>query len=190
MKNDFKNVMSQRTDDELIIILSKDIRKYQASAIESAQKEVEKRKIDPKIINQLKNKDKIETSLKQEIKSRSTSLKNRVINQIIDLVVILIMIQSLNTLISLIFKTTEDFSLLTLIISYFGYYIYMENKYQQTLGKLYTKTKVVTLSGAKPRLIKIIKRTFLRTIPYDVISFIIDKNGFHDINSKTNVIDI
>jgi uncharacterized RDD family membrane protein YckC len=190
MTTDFNEVMSQRTDDELITIITVDRIKYQPQAIRAAEIEVEKRKIDPQIINQRIKKFKLETAVKERIKSRSTSFQNRVINQIIDFIVIVFLIQILNKLISLLFNPTGDMGFITFIISYFGYYIYMENKYQQTLGKFFTKTKVVKYNGDKPKLINIVGRTFLRTIPYDVISFFLDGNLFHDINSKTMVINL
>ena len=188
--NDFKDVMSQRTDEELIIIITEDRLKYQPVAIEAAVKEVEKRKIDPQIINKLQEKAEQKTSIKERVKSNTTSFQNRVINQIIDFIAIGILIQLLSLLISLLFKPTEDLSSITFIISYFGYYIYMENKYQQTLGKFYTKTKVVKFNGDKPKFINIVGRTFLRAIPYDIISFFLDGKLFHDTNSKTMVINL
>lgn len=66
----------------------------------------------------------------------------------------------------------------------------MEQKYQQTLGKFFTKTKVVQLNGDKPKFHTIVRRTFLRTIPYDYISFFFDGKFFHDTNSRTLVINL
>ena len=188
--NDSKDVMSKRTDEELIIIITEDRLKYQPVAIEAAKKEVEKRKIDPQKINKLQEKFEQKSSIKESVKSNTTSFQNRIVNQVIDLIAIGILIQILSLLISSLFKPTEDLFLLTFIISYFGYYIFMEYKYQQTLGKFYTKTKVVKFNGDKPKFINIVGRTFLRTIPYDIISYFIDGKLFHDTNSKTIVINL
>lgn len=74
------------------------------------------------------------------------------------------------------------------VSSYFAYYIIMEIVFQKTLGKFITKTKVVTLNGQKPKEREIILRTFCRLIPFDHISFLFSKNGFHDHLSRTKVI--
>ncbi len=64
----------------------------------------------------------------------------------------------------------------------------MEIKFQKTLGKFVTKTKVVKLNGEKPTNEDIITRTFCRLIPFDRISFLFVKNGIHDFLSKTKVV--
>lgn len=47
MENEFKKVMSERTDEELIKIVTIERGKYNPTAIEAADAEVEKRNIDP-----------------------------------------------------------------------------------------------------------------------------------------------
>jgi uncharacterized RDD family membrane protein YckC len=64
----------------------------------------------------------------------------------------------------------------------------MEYKFQKTLGKFITKTKVVTKGGEKPELSDIIRRTLCRLIPFDKISYLFTKNGIHDRLSETIVI--
>jgi uncharacterized RDD family membrane protein YckC len=64
----------------------------------------------------------------------------------------------------------------------------MEIKFQKTLGKFITKTKVVKMNGEKPENSDIILRTFCRFLPFDRLSFVFTKNGFHDFLSKTKVI--
>ena len=46
MNSDFKDVMSKRTDEELIKIVTVDRNKYQPLAIESAEEEIKNRNID------------------------------------------------------------------------------------------------------------------------------------------------
>ncbi|MEH6407381.1 MAG: RDD family protein [Leeuwenhoekiella sp.] len=72
--------------------------------------------------------------------------------------------------------------------SFISYYLIMEYKFQRTLGKFLTKTKVVTQTGSKPSLNDIFIRTLCRFIPFDRTSFIVVKNGFHDSLSKTTVV--
>ncbi|WP_417198809.1 RDD family protein [Bizionia sp.] len=64
----------------------------------------------------------------------------------------------------------------------------MEIKFQKTLGKFITKTKVVKLNREKPNPSDIINRTICRFIPFDGISYLFVKNGLHDYLSKTKVI--
>jgi uncharacterized RDD family membrane protein YckC len=75
-----------------------------------------------------------------------------------------------------------------LAAAFFGYYVIMETKYQKTIGKFITKTTVVTKDGAKPEIGDIVRRTFCRLIPFDRISFMFTKNGFHDRLSDTIII--
>ena len=64
----------------------------------------------------------------------------------------------------------------------------MEHRYQKTIGKFITKTKVVNLDGEKASLGKIVIRTFCRFLPIDWISYFFTKRGFHDYLSETKVI--
>ena len=60
--------------------------------------------------------------------------------------------------------------------------------FRKLWGNFFTKTKVVNLNGEKPSLNDIIVRSFCRLIPFDRISFLFAKNGFHDGISNTRVI--
>lgn len=190
MENSFDDVMSKRSNEELIIIVSTDRSKYQPSAVISAEIEIEKRNIDKTVISELNKKVKIENSKIDKTKSEFTTIDKRIINQLIDFSAIFVLTLFSNMIIKAAFNSSEDFTGIILMAVYFFYYIYLENKYQQTLGKYYTKTKVVTVNGEKPTLKSIVFRTFCRTIPWDIISFTLDVNGFHDITSKTRVIKI
>jgi len=75
-----------------------------------------------------------------------------------------------------------------LIISFFTYYIFLEYILQKTIAKYITKTKVTKIDGKKPELLDIVGRTVFRIIPFDRISFIFTRNGFHDYLSKTIVV--
>jgi uncharacterized RDD family membrane protein YckC len=77
---------------------------------------------------------------------------------------------------------------LMLAVGFFGYYVIMETKYQKTIGKYITKTKVVNKNGTKPEVGDIVRRTFCRLIPFDRISFLFTANGFHDRLSDTTII--
>lgn len=53
MQDSFEDVMSKKTDEELIAIVTFDKSKYQESAIISAEREIEKRNIDSTIISNI-----------------------------------------------------------------------------------------------------------------------------------------
>ena len=75
-----------------------------------------------------------------------------------------------------------------ILLSFIGYYLILEYKFQTTIGKLITRTYVVDLEGNKPNLVTILKRTLIRLIPIDPLSYLFSKNGWHDKLSKTRVL--
>nr|WP_262887091.1 RDD family protein [Kordia antarctica] len=77
---------------------------------------------------------------------------------------------------------------IVIIGTFIAYYAIMEIKFQKTIGKFVTKTKVVKINGEKPENRDIIYRSFYRLIPFDRISFLFTKNGIHDLLSQTKVI--
>jgi uncharacterized RDD family membrane protein YckC len=68
------------------------------------------------------------------------------------------------------------------------YYFLTELIFQQTLGKLLTKTIVVTKTGEKPSILQILGRTFSRSIPFEYLSYLFSTKGIHDYLSATRVI--
>lgn len=58
-----------------------------------------------------------------------------------------------------------------MFLTFIGYYSIMEIKFQKTIGKFITKTKVVNINGDKPGNADIISRTFFKLISFDRISF-------------------
>lgn len=78
---------------------------------------------------------------------------------------------------------------LIFITGYFVYYFIFEFSFGQTIGKMITKTKVVSdNSKLKPSFIQVLIRTLVRIIPiYFLSQFFIGK-GLHDLFSKTVLI--
>ncbi|MFD1605064.1 RDD family protein [Flavobacterium artemisiae] len=205
MENNFTDVMSRKTDNELIKIVTIDIKKYQNAALEAAEKEISSRNLDIsekleeyKILNEKENlrREKEESELKQKTSALNKSIASttlRSINFIIDLfavlaiyVCIIFVIKSATNIVSpreiiLINRTT-------IFCAFLFYFIVTESIFQKTLGKLLTKTKVVDLNGEKPSILNIIIRTFSRLIPFDSLSYLYSLSGFHDKISKTLVI--
>ena len=75
-----------------------------------------------------------------------------------------------------------------MILVYYLYYFIFELTIGQTIGKMITKTKVVSVDqNEKISLVSIFIRTFSRLIPIDILSYIFSVNGIHDILSKTEL---
>lgn len=189
MENEFAKVMSERTDNELIKIVTVEREKYNPIAIEAADAEVEKRGIDTSGFEKIRQKAAEERKQKEKIDSNVVSSEIRFLNFLIDLIAWLIVIFITGFIVSLFIQLT-NFLIINLLIlgTFIAYYALMEIKFQKTIGKFITKTKVVKIDGKKPTDEDIIVRTFCRLIPLDRISFLFQKNGFHDLLSKTKVV--
>ena len=75
-----------------------------------------------------------------------------------------------------------------MILFYYLYYFTFEFFGGQTIGKMITKTKVVSIkNGVKPSVLKILIRTLSRLIPIDFIFYLFQPNGIHDLLSKTEL---
>jgi uncharacterized RDD family membrane protein YckC len=193
MKQDFTEVRSKRTDEELIEIVKVKREDYQTEAVQAAEKELESRKINPDQIELVKQDLAKEESKKQAFDSSKVTSWTRLIHFFVDLIAFFLIALILSLVLDL-FLPTPDQGTLNLIgyglilIAFFLYFVYMEYKYQKTIGKFLTKTKVVMTDGRKPELNEIFIRTVCRLIPLDRISFLFTKNGFHDRLSNTTVI--
>ncbi|MGM1055912.1 MAG: RDD family protein [Bacteroidota bacterium] len=193
MENEFAKVMSERTDNDLIKIVTIEREKYNPNAIAAAENEIEKRKIDTTAFEQVREKITIEKTRQETVEKNVVSSLTRFWNFLIDILVWFIIASLLSSILDLFIQTSDQFLLhllgYTLIFgSFIAYYAIMEIKYQKTVGKFITKTKVVKMDGTKPDSSDIVGRTFCRLIPFDRISFLFVKNGFHDYLSKTKVV--
>lgn len=69
------------------------------------------------------------------------------------------------------------------------YYIYYEYRFEATIGKRVTGTRVVRKDGKKLTMLNVFSRTILRFIKIDAFSFVYGSEiGFHDAMSGTIVI--
>lgn len=103
----------------------------------------------------------------------------RFLNYLVDIIII--------SFISVLFGFNLNWQNLTVIIVLLSYYLLMEGAFRTTIGKLLTNTKVVDIDGT--RVDGIFVRTICRIIPFEPLSFLFGKNGWHDSISKTTVID-
>jgi uncharacterized RDD family membrane protein YckC len=188
MNSDFKDVMFKRTDDELIKIVTLDKGKYQPLAIEAAEEEIRKRNIDTTKIEQVKVELTAKFEEEEEFETKKVSSLTRFLNFIIDGIVWFIIVAILTVQLSPQDTIQMLFGYFLFFASFIGYYAFMETKYQKTIGKFITKTKVVTKNGTKPNAGDILRRTFCRLIPFDRVSYLFTPNGFHDRLSETTVI--
>ncbi len=193
MDNEFVEVMSERTDEELIKIVTAERDKYTPTAIEAAESEVEKRNINTIKFEEIKKKATTDRIAKEKVDSSVVGSGTRFLNFIIDFFACIFGATILSFIIGLFVNSgggifLQIFAYLLFFGTFFTYYAILEIKFQKTLGKFVTKTKVVKMNGDKPESSDIIMRTFCRFIPFDRITFLFMKNGIHDFLSKTKVI--
>jgi len=185
--------MSNKTDEELIKIVTVNRDKYQALAIEAAEKEIDFRQIDSSKVEEITANAEVEKVKIKKIENNTVGSRIRLLNFAIDFMVIFILysliVPVVETFLPLVNRTQLSIYRIGSLVFFIAlYYIPFEHKTQKTLGKIITKTKVVTLEGNKPELVDIISRTFCRLIPFDRFSFLYSRNGFHDAISRTKVI--
>jgi uncharacterized RDD family membrane protein YckC len=70
---------------------------------------------------------------------------------------------------------------------YFGYHFVFEYYFGKTPGKFITNTVVVDVDGKKPNVMSLVIRNLSRLIPFDNLSFLFGKDGWHDNISGTQV---
>ncbi len=71
---------------------------------------------------------------------------------------------------------------------FFGYYIFMEGGKGKTIGKMATKTKVITTDGSSMTYGKAALRTLIRMVPLEFISAFLGTSMWHDKWSNTMVV--
>lgn len=193
MENEFSQVMSERTDEELIKIVTVERDKYNPIALEAADAEVEKRNIDTTTFEAIREIVQTQKVHKQKVDSNAVGSGIRFINFMIDLVIWMAMAVVIISLVGLVVEPETQFIVsamgyLFLLLTYLGYYYFMEIKFQKTIGKFITRTKVVRMDGEQPLPSDIVMRTFCRLIPFDRLSFLFVQHGIHDFLSKTTVV--
>ncbi len=190
MENSFTDIMSKRTDEELINVVTVDRDGYQPTVIEAAEKEIEKRNIDVKRIDELRAVSSKLADEQKQIENNQVSSLIRFLHFVIDTFAWLIVASIIGRLLTPLLTGTNEniLAYFILAVSFFSYYIFMESTYQKTIGKIITKTKVITTDGKKPNTADIVRRTICRLIPFDRVSYFFSSNGFHDKLSDTSVV--
>lgn len=74
---------------------------------------------------------------------------------------------------------------------YFLYYFIFEYTKGQTLGKIITGSKVLSIpEKRKNYFFRILLRTLMRFIPIDILSYLFSYRGLHDWISQTTIIKL
>ena len=87
MENEFTKVMSERTDEELISIVTVERDKYNPVAIEAADAEVEKRNIDTSEFEKIREKATSEKAQKEIVDSNVVGPGIRFVNFLTDFII-------------------------------------------------------------------------------------------------------
>ena len=193
MENKFIEVMSKLTDDELIKIVTIDRLGYEPLAVQAAEQVIGTRNIDTSRFEEVITDLNAKLEEQKAFDAIQVSSLIRLLHFVVDMIAFLLVVFLISFFIGIVTlgsdqPLSEWEAYFILAFSFFAYFIIMEYKFQKTIGKFITKTKVVKVNGDKPQLGDIIARTFYRLIPFDRGSFLFAKNGFHDYLSKTTVV--
>ena len=187
MENKFEQVMADRTNQQLIKIITVDKESYQKLAVQAAKLEIEKRNLSADFIDKTEKEVISEYSVLNRVNSQKASILKRMLNFIIDTGIIIVLMYFFYVTLNELPRLFTKF----IILIYFGYYIYFEHKFQKTIGKYITKTKLVNVDGEKATMTQIVQRTFSRLLPFDPFTFFFPKRDmeFHDVFTNTKVIN-
>ncbi|WP_066627891.1 RDD family protein [Labilibacter marinus] len=193
MNKDFTTVMMQKSNEELIEILTVHKDDYQSEAVVSAAAELKKRNLSLDNEKAIQEEIEVENKQQSEVESKVVSSMLRLVHLVVDSIIYIILYFIIAGIINVLLGGTDQVTLgfisfILLIVLYFAYYIVLEVKLGKTLGKMLTKTKVVKSNGESPSSTDIFIRTLCRLIPFDQISYVFTKNGFHDYLSNTIVV--
>ncbi|NVN17650.1 hypothetical protein GUA46_04795 [Muricauda sp. HICW] len=110
----------------------------------------------------------------------------RFYNFLLDSIVFLITVVLVSMLLK---KHVERESLKYFMIPlYYVYYFVFESISGQTVGKMITKTKVISVNyPERVGLSNIFWRTVSRLIPIDIFSYLFSNRGIHDVLSQTQL---
>ena len=193
MDNDFQKIMAEHSDEQLIKIVTIQRNDYNPLAIEAADFEITKRNIDLSKIEEVADKFIEQEVKKKEFDSSIVPSYFRFYHFIIDTIAVLILVFVFAKVLDFFIDSPNEIITriiisIIMLFSFMLYYLVLEYKYQKTLAKIFTKTKVVSNNNKPLTFTDVLIRTICRFIPLDRISYLFSKRGFHDYLSQTNVI--
>lgn len=74
--------------------------------------------------------------------------------------------------------------------SWFFYLVFFETLFETSPAKMLTNSKIIKIDGSTIKLKTILKRSLIRWIPFEPLSYIDNSRGWHDKWSKTRVIKV
>ncbi|HQG37851.1 MAG TPA: RDD family protein [Chitinophagales bacterium] len=121
-------------------------------------------------------------------------ISKRIANYVIDILSASFVIFFIGTLLKIEISTPKgeitDSGLIIMMITIPVYYFILEFSFGKTIGKYFTKTKVVSVDGKKPTLFQCFFRSIFRLLPFEQFSGLFMKGVFwHDLLPKTLVIE-
>lgn len=121
---------------------------------------------------------------------RETSKKKRLVNFLIDLIAIAILMEITFRIESMV-EFKAPLQVLRVFVAFGGYYLVMEFFLGKTVGKYFTRSRVVNRDGSKITFRTAVIRNLARWIPFEFVSLALghDAKAWHDTISKTYVID-
>jgi len=181
------------SDKELVKIVTVEVHKYEPEAVQVAEDELSRRKISKLQMANLVKAVAQDNDAVKEIQDYVSSSGVRFVNFIIDFIVFLLLVLIASLALDSVFVTSNNDLLMAIgygmiILIFLAYYGLSEYFFQKTAGKYVTKTIVVTEQGNKPDGKTILIRSVCRLIPFDRLSYLVTKNGFHDRFSNTRVV--
>ena len=193
MENDFKKIMAEYSDEQLIKIVTIQRNDYNPLAIEVADLEIKNRNIDLSKIEEVKENLIAKDVKQKEFDSRIVRSYIRFYHFIIDSIAILFFVFILLKVLDIFIDSptkmiTNIIVSFISLITFFTYYIVLEYKYKKTIAKFITKTKVVKDNNQILKLTDILIRTICRLIPFDRFSYLFSKRGIHDYLSQTDIV--
>lgn len=127
--------------------------------------------------------------------NQTVKANTRLIIFVIDFFSFIILVFTTLFLLKAFIPSLNDFIIkynrLVSFLLFFFYYFFLESIFSRTVGKFFTKTKVIdTLTLSKPSFLKVFIRTISRFIPLEVFYIFMNENNLtlHDLLSKTTVI--
>lgn len=130
----------------------------------------------------------------KEVNYQLLSKSKRIINLLIDTMVVGILTLFVMIILDYAginskFISTKSNVKIIFIAIQICFYLILEFTLNKTIGKFITHSKVVNLDFSKPNFFQLIIRTVIRFVPFEFLSFINMGKGWHDLLSKTLVIE-
>ena len=127
-------------------------------------------------------------SVNYRVADKGSRLGNFIIDKIGFVFIIFLHAMILDGLLGVIPENGSPFLGFYYFFLYVMYHVIFEHFLKKTPGKFFTNTIVINEDGSEPNFRKILIRNICRLIPFDPISFLVSKNGWHDQISKTKVV--